>query len=94
MPLISRKARNLLERMRTSKAGWSRADLDALYRGYGFTITHGSSHDIVKHPKFLALRATLPRHRELAKAYVEQAIKLIDQLQRLESRGSDGISGR
>jgi hypothetical protein len=87
---MSRKAQNLLERMRASKAGWSRADLDALYRGYGFTITHGSSHDIVKHPKFPVLRATLPRHKELAKAYVDEAIKLIDQLERLQSRGSDG----
>jgi hypothetical protein len=78
------KAEKLLEQMRTSKSNWKRADLDKLYKGFGFVISHGGSHDIVKHPTFRELRATLPRHRELAKGYVEFAVKLIDRLLELQ----------
>lgn len=74
------KAEKLLEQMRNSKSNWKRADLDTLYEGFGFTIKHGGNHDIVKHPNFPELRATLPRHRQLAKGYVEFAVKLIDKL--------------
>lgn len=74
------KAEKLLEQMRISKSSWKRADLDRLYEGFGFVITHGASHDIVKHPNFTQLRTTLPRHRELARGYVEFAVKLIDKL--------------
>jgi hypothetical protein len=78
--------------MRASKAGWSRDDLVTLYEGFGFTIRYGSSHDIVKHPEYPALRATLPRHDDLAKAYVDQAIKLIERLKQLQGGGSDARS--
>ncbi|MBI5054128.1 MAG: type II toxin-antitoxin system HicA family toxin [Chloroflexi bacterium] len=77
---MASKAQKLLERMRQSKNSWKRADLDKLYEGFGFTIKHGGSHDIVKHPEHPQLRTTLPRHKTLAKGYVEQAVKLIDQL--------------
>jgi hypothetical protein len=83
------KAQKLLEQMRTSKSSWKRADLDTLYEGFGFAITHGGHHDIAKHPKFPHLRATLPRHRDLARGYVEFAVKLMDRLLELEE-GSEG----
>ncbi|MEK7324209.1 MAG: hypothetical protein AAB217_03000, partial [Chloroflexota bacterium] len=89
-----------LERMRQSKADWKRRDLDKLYEGFGFVISHGKSHDIVKHPEFPELRATLPRHTYLAKGYVEYAIKLIDKLQELRRKEaknepkSEGESGK
>jgi len=83
------KAEKLLEQMRNSKSNWKRGDLDKLYEGFGFSISHGGSHDIIKHPKFPQLRATLPRHWELAKGYVEFAVKLIDQLLELQ-KGSEG----
>lgn len=78
------KAEKLLERMRNSKSNWKRADLDSLYEGFGFVIKHGGNHDIIKHPNFPQLRATLPRHRQLAKGYVEFAVKLVDQLLELQ----------
>ncbi len=81
---MASKAEKLLERMRNSKSNWKRADLDKLYEGFGFIISHGASHDIVKHPAFPHVRATLPRHRELAKGYVEFAVKLIDRLLELQ----------
>jgi hypothetical protein len=83
------KAEKLLEQMQNSKSNWKRADLDKLYEGFGFVISHGGNHDIVKHPSFPQLRATLPRHRELAKGYVEFAVKLIDSLLELQ-KGSEG----
>jgi hypothetical protein len=78
------KAEKLLEQMRNSRSNWKRADLDTLYEGFGFAMTHGGSHDIVKHPDFPELRATLPRHRVLAKGYVEFAVKLIGRLLELQ----------
>ena len=77
---MTSKAEKLLERMRQSKSNWKRKDLDSLYIGFGFIITHGKKHDIVKHPDYPLLRTTLPRHTKLAKGYVEQAIKLVDRL--------------
>ena len=86
---MTSKAEKLLEQMRNSKSNWKRADLDKLYEGFGFVISHGGNHDIVKHPRYPHLRATLPRHRVLAKGYVEFAVKLVDQLLELrkESEG-------
>lgn len=78
------KSDKLLERMRSSKSNWKRIDIDNLYIGYGFVIKHGANHDIVKHPIYLNLRATLPRHREIAKVYVEFAVNLIDKLIEIE----------
>ncbi len=78
------KAEKILEQMRNSKSNWKRADLDTLYEGFSFIITHGGNHDIVKHPNFPQLRATLPRHRQLAKGYVEFAVKLVDKLLELQ----------
>ncbi len=84
---MTSKADKLLEQMRRSKANWKRVDLDRLYEGFGFIITHGANHDKLKHPDFLEvreLRASLPRHRTLDKVYVEEAIKRIDRLLELK----------
>ena len=86
---MTSKAQKLLERMRQSKSNWKRQDLDTLYEGFGFIITHGSSHDIVKHPSFPELRTTLPRHNELAKGYVHMAVKLVDKLLQLEKEAKN-----
>jgi hypothetical protein len=83
---MSSKAQKLLEQMKQSKAGWRRKDLDKLYTGFGFIITHGSNHDIAKHPDFPQLRATLPRHNFLAKGYVEFAVKLIDKVLEMQKK--------
>lgn len=73
----------LLEDMRKSRANWKKRDLETLYLGFGFNIRHGSSHDIVVHPLFRELRTTLPRHGEVLKSYVAEAVKMIDRLQAL-----------
>ena len=81
---MTARAEKLLESMRLSKSNWKRSDLDKLYEGFGFVITHGGDHDIAKHPDFPTLRTTLPRHRELARGYVEYAVKLVDKLLELQ----------
>jgi len=76
--------------MRQSSAGWKPEELYRLYEDFGFEIRHGSNHDVVKHPKYLQLRATVPRHSPIRKVYVKQAIALIEQLEKLiEAEESD-----
>lgn len=73
--------------------------MDNLYSGFGFKIRHGSDHDVVSHPDFtdhLELRATLPRHSELATAYVRQAvvrIEILQELQRIKEMPDEHRSG-
>ena len=83
------KTTKLLERMRRSQANWKRKDIETLYLGFEFEIRPGSNHDIVTHPKYRNLRATLPRHNKIATYIVKQAIKTIDRLLELEESGED-----
>jgi len=87
---MTSKAQKLLERMKQSRAGWKKQDLDKLYKSFGFIITHGGSHDIVKHPNFPQLRTTLPRHNFIAKVYVDFAIELIEKLHKLQKEENNG----
>ena len=77
-------AEKLLVRMRASKYGWGYKDLENLYLGFGFEIEQGSRHTMFIHPKHPQLRATAARHRTLAVGYVQHAVKIIDELLRLE----------
>ena len=77
-------AKKLLSRMRASKAGWSQADLEALYLGFGFGFREGKRHRLYFHPKHPQLFATVARHSPLAKGYVTHAIGLIERLMQLE----------
>jgi hypothetical protein len=85
----AQKRLDLLEQMRKSKSNWKKEDIEKLYKEFGFIIRHGSNHDIVTHPEFPKLRATLARHRALPKGYVQFAVKLIDQLLELQKEGSN-----
>jgi DNA-binding GntR family transcriptional regulator len=87
---MTQKAKKLLDRMRRSKSGWKRRDLDRLYEGFDFLITHGANHDIVKHTVYPHLRTTLPRHSYLAQIYVEFAVKLVDELLEIERKIKNG----
>jgi len=83
------EASKLLERMRQSKEGWTRNELDSLYVGFGFKIRHGSSHDVATHPNFPQLRETLPRHRKVPSYLIRNAVKLIDRLIELREGNQD-----
>ena len=80
------RAEDLLDRMRRSKAGWTYADLDNLYRGLGFKVREGGKHRIYIHPRFSQLRATVTRSRSLAKGYIKHALDLADRLSEMEAK--------
>ena len=80
-------ARKLLARMRQSKSGWRFKDLDTLYKGFGFEAREGGKHAMYIHPKYHQLRATVSRQRSLPIGYVQHAIKLIDEVMKLEGGG-------
>ena len=85
---MSARSEKILQGMRNSTANWTRDDLDTLYLGFGFIIRTGAKHDIVKHPKYPHLRATVPKkHRYLAIGYVTYAVKLVDELKSLQVKG-------
>lgn len=72
----------LLEQMRRRRSGWGEDDFDRLYRSFGFReITRPRApHRVYVHPEFPDLRATVGRHRSLAKGYVTTAVRLVDTL--------------
>lgn len=87
---MARKAEKLLEKLRQNKAGWRANELKALYEGFGFTIRAGSNHDVVTHPDYPKLRATLPRHaKELLPTYASQALKNIEAVIALQESVED-----
>jgi hypothetical protein len=72
----------LLEQMRRRRSGWGEDDFDRLYRSFGFReITRPRApHRVYVHPDFRDLRATVGRHRSLAKGYATTAVRLVDSL--------------
>lgn len=78
--MAGRKAQKLLERMRNSKSGWTSQELHRLYRGFGFDVRNGSSHDVITHSAYPSFRATLPRRLKDSTPYVSEAIKMIDNM--------------
>jgi hypothetical protein len=85
-----KKADKLLERMKRSKSGWKRVDIDSVYESNGFIITGkkggGSNHDKVYHPDYPQLITYLPRHNPVGEAYVSELIKKINQLKALQAQ--------
>ncbi len=75
----------LLDRMRRSKSGFGCRDLDALYGSFGFKYREGRDR-FWYHPKYPRLCANVARHNQLAKGYVAHAVRIIDQLKRLEAQ--------
>lgn len=79
------EAVKLLAKARVTKGGWHRKEIESLYTGFGFTIKSGRGpHDKVYHPKHPELIAWLPRHNKIGEYNIDNAIKLIDRLQKLE----------
>lgn len=86
---MSNKARKLLERAKSTTAGWRTNDLVKLYESFGFEFREGR--DIVAiHPEYKELRASISRSSgELANGYVRHAVKTIERLLELQG-GCDG----
>jgi len=86
---------HLLEQMRRGRGGWGEDDLDRLYRSFGFReITRPRApHRVYVHPDYPDLRATVGRHRSLAKGYATTAVRLIDSLVARQRRATEGQGG-
>ena len=85
---------HLLEQMRRRRSGWWEDDLGLLYRSFGFReITRPRApHRVYVQHEHPDLRATVGRHRSLAKGYATTAVRLIDSL--LSRRRQEGQEQR
>jgi hypothetical protein len=84
------KAEKLLARMRRSHAGWRLKDLVTVYEGFGFIIRSGANHEVVTHPDYPQLRATLARHPgAMPKIYVRDLIRNIDEYLEMRADNQD-----
>lgn len=83
----AKKAIRLLQKAKTAPFGWTRNELDSLYKSYGFIIVSRTKHDIAKHPDLPKTeKATLTRSsHELHPDYIRRAVELIEML--LEQEG-------
>jgi hypothetical protein len=77
-------AEKLRQRMQQTKAGWTPDDLDRLYRGFGFRMRNGEKHRVYIHDQYPRLRATVRRSTPLPKGYIETALELLSELDRLQ----------
>jgi hypothetical protein len=84
IPRYSRGAVTLLERMRRTPAGWTFADFERLYSGFGFVSRNRGAHTVYFHPRYPWLRGSVPRHRVLKTWVTRKAIALIDEFLRLQ----------
>jgi ABC-type bacteriocin/lantibiotic exporter with double-glycine peptidase domain len=83
---MPKKHEKLLEQLRESQKGRKRADLESLYKGFGFRIqTASGGHDKVTHPDFPSLITSLPRHRNILPYLVREAVRLVDELKQLQN---------
>lgn len=78
----TKKASKLLRRAKDSPYGWTRNELDSLYKSFGFIIENRTKHDLVKHDDLPRdEKATLTRSSgEIHPDYVRRAVELIEML--------------
>jgi hypothetical protein len=74
-------AQKLLEKMRSTSAGWGQKDFETLLTGFGFD-RKGKKHDIYVHKTFPDLRISIPRHNSVKQCYARDAVKMLDELTR------------
>lgn len=81
-----KRVQKLLEQMARSKTGWKAEDLETLYTGFGFEKREGGKHVVYSHPEFPQLRATVTRARNLPQGYIQEALRLISELKKLQEQ--------
>lgn len=71
-----------LQRAKHSPSGWTRNELDSLYKSFGFRIVNRTRHDIAKHDDLPQdEKATLTRSSgEIHPDYVRRAVDLIEMI--------------
>jgi hypothetical protein len=71
----------LLSRARNSQAGWRARELQELYTAWGFRVEESARHTKYFHPNHPDLVAFVTRSSgEISKAYVGDAVALIEEL--------------
>jgi predicted RNA binding protein YcfA (HicA-like mRNA interferase family) len=91
---MSSQASKILQKMRSSAAGWRPRDIETVLTGFGFGFREGSNHRIYEHPDHDDLMVTVPRHGELARFIVFQVVETVEKaIGRQRSVGCDGESG-
>jgi hypothetical protein len=58
-----------------------------IYEGFGFERREGGKHILCVHPKYPHLRATVSRSSHLKIGYFATAVRLVEELLRLEPEG-------
>lgn len=86
---MGRGADKLLQRMRDSASGWRPQEVDRLLTGFGFRCKQGKKHSIYEHEEHSDLSMSVPRHRSLRDWVVEDAVDLIDRLERRKGANED-----
>ena len=76
----------LLARAKRTKDNWSVGDLEQLYVQNGCVILKKTNHRFGIHPDNPTRRGTLPNHKNFAKGYVADAVKVIEEGQRAEEQ--------
>lgn len=84
-------AQKLLERMRSTQAGWGQSDFERLFEGFDFKKREGKKHTHFWHPVYPFLRITVPRHNNLKPWVARDAVKLLDELGRIKENANDTI---
>ena len=78
----AKKSLRMLQRAKDSPYGWTRNELDSLYKSFGFKIEIRKKHDIAKHIDLPSdEKGTLTRSSgEIHPDYVRRAVELIEML--------------
>jgi dienelactone hydrolase len=82
------KREELFRRAKDAPANWKKEDLEKLYIEYDFEIIQKKKHAFAIHQIYRQLRGTLPNHRSFLPAYVRDAVKLIEEAQKLDQEAS------
>jgi hypothetical protein len=82
VPAANNNHLKLLEKMRNNSHGWMLNDLDTLLSAWGFQHRNGAKHNVYNHPRFPDLRLTIPHDRRAPAVYVDDAVALVDEIQR------------
>lgn len=84
------KAMKELDKARNSPSGWHFDSLRSLYEKFDFIVESAKgSHFTVWHPLITTQTTIINHSRELPKAYVIQAVAMIDELLALKGEGDD-----
>ena len=81
---MTRKANNLLKKMKRSPVGYGSQDFKTVLVGHGFNLKEGKKHTVYKHPNHEDLVISVPRHRIVKPWAAREVVILIEKLAQRE----------